>query len=198
MPAGRPRKRDVAPNLLPPLQINTDTVAETINKAQASLNSGELPRGDAVTSGASKARTRPTRTPFGGLKLKLSAIPIPGFHLHWVNEAPGRLEEATIGGYEFVDEQEQLAPGQSRQANSDLGTRVRRLVGRGEDGNAQYAYLMKIPLDWYDQDQRELQAKVDAVDNMIRRAKMGNVENAYAPDAPAGAPPGASIKISNT
>ncbi len=191
MARGRPKKRVLDPNLPPGAQIIGETVAETIIKAQSSLNSGE------ITSSAPR-RTRPSRIPFGGLKMKLSARPIPGFHLHWVNEAPGRLEEASIGGYEFVDSNEQLEPGQSRQANSDLGTRVRRLVGRGEDGKAQYAYLMKIPLDWYEEDQRELQDKVDVVDNMIRRAKMGNVENAYAPDKPPGAPPEASIKISNT
>ena len=167
-------------------------IGELLKKAQDAIKPVE---NDGIEP---KKRERPQRAPFGTPRQKLTVRPIEGFHLHWVNDSPGRVDEATNGGYEFVSEDEIAVAGQARQSNSDLGTRVKRLVGRGEDGNAQFAYLMKIPLEWYEQDQQVIQDRVDSVDNMIKRGSMVKVDRAYAPDAPPGSPAGAGIKISQT
>jgi hypothetical protein len=149
------------------------------------------------TAAQREARQMPRqRIPAGLPRPKLTATPMLGWHLHWMNDDGQRLIEAQQGGYEFVSEEEtkldQVAP---TPANSDLGTRVRKVVGKQENGEPMYAYLMKIPQNFYDEDQLALQAQVDRIDATIRTGKLVNVEKAYAPDKPLGADPGASIKI---
>lgn len=186
------KPRNIRNPLLGPIGDNLpQPIGELLKMAQDAVKSAE---DDVIEP---KKRERPQRMPFGSPRQKLSVRPIEGFHLHWVNDSPGRVDEATAGGYEFVGENEIAVAGQARQS-SDLGTRVKRLVGRGEDGNAQFAYLMKIPLEWYEQDQKVIQDRVDSVDNMIKRGSMVNVDRAYAPDAPPGSPVSAGIKISQT
>ena len=84
-----------------------------------------------------------TRQPFGVPRLKLSVpFEIPGYHLHWINDTTGRIQEALNGDYEFVDPKEVGVEG--------VDGRYQCLVGTNEDGSAQIAYLMKIRQDWYD------------------------------------------------
>lgn len=192
MPKGQYRRNIHNPLLGQSEGNQRPDIGELLKKAQDAIKSVE---NDGIEP---KKRERPQRASFGSPRQKLSVRPIEGFHLHWVNDSPGRVEEAQEGGYEFVGEEEIAVAGQAKQSNSDLGTRVKRLVGRGEDGNALFAYLMKIPIDWYEQDQKVIQDRVDAVDNMIKRGSMVNVDRAYAPDAPPGSPAGAGIKISQT
>lgn len=121
------------------------------------------------------------RTAFNGTSQKLGVVhAIEGKHLHWVNDYPGRVYEAEMGGYEFVSPSEVGLNNTVTPANTDLGgDRVRKLVGKGDDGNALYAYLMKIDLDWYHENQSELQNRVDKVDEAIRAGEIGSVERAY-------------------
>jgi hypothetical protein len=100
---------------------------------------------------------RKSRTPFGAPRSKLSvAYLIEGYHLHWINDSPGRIHEAQQSDYEFVKP--------SEVGVEEKDNRVKRLVGTNEDGSALYAYLMKIRQDWYDEDQakaNEIQANFD-------------------------------------
>lgn len=120
--------------------------------------------------------TRETRIPFGSARTKLD-VPyhIPGFHLHWVNDTPGRIAQAEQSGYEFVTFDEvRLSARSAGLVGGAVGTNVSRLVGKQEDGvTPLHAYLMKIKQEWYDEDQKTLQRKNDAVDSAIRG---GNVE----------------------
>jgi hypothetical protein len=86
---------------------------------------------------------------------------LEGYHLHWVNDSAGRIQEAQRGGYTFVEPKEVQAV--------DDGTQVKRLVGRNEDGSALYAYLMKIEMDFYHEDQATIQREVDRFDTAIKR-----------------------------
>ena len=111
---------------------------------------------------------RPARTkriPFGVPRAKLGVLmEVPGFHLHWVNDSAGRIAEAKQGGYTFVDPKEV----------NDTGTdsNIKRLVGSQEDGSALYAYLMKIELRYYDEDQKALTGVADEFERAIRRGKL--------------------------
>jgi hypothetical protein len=117
---------------------------------------------------------RKSRIPFGVPRSKLSvSFLIPGYHLHWVNDSPGRIHEAQTGDYEFVDPKE--------VGVEEKDNRVRRLVGTNEDGSAQYAYLMKIREDWYEEDQRLVQKIQDDVDYQILNGKIEDTGNRYIP-----------------
>lgn len=120
--------------------------------------------------------TRETRIPFGSPKMKLGVpYQIPGYHLHWINDSPGRVAQAESGGYEFVMHEEvRLSSRAAGLTASPLGTGVSRLVGKQDDGvTPMYAYLMKIRQEWYEEDQQAGQVRVDATDAAIRG---GNVE----------------------
>jgi hypothetical protein len=54
---------------------------------------------------------------------------------------------------------------------------VARIVGKHPNGEAMYAYLMKIPTDLWDQDQATLQAHNDAIRDAIRAGAIGNKEH---------------------
>ena len=113
---------------------------------------------------------RPRRGVFNGTVGKLTVNrEIPGYHMHIFNDTAGRIEEALSTGYEFVspDEIGGTASGVVSR-NTDLGDKVRFLVGAAEGGGGLYAYLMKIPQEWYDEDQAEQQQVSDRVDHAIR------------------------------
>ena len=90
------------------------------------------------------ARTRPTRgkrSTFNGTEGKLRVgHQIEGYHTHIFNDVPGRIAQALDVGYEFVKPDE--VGGTSVNVvdrNTDIGDKVRFLVGTGEKGEAQYA-----------------------------------------------------------
>jgi hypothetical protein len=61
--------------------------------------------------------------------------------------------------------------------NTDIGDKVRFLVGAGEKGEPMYAYLMKIKEEWWLEDQRQLQEKNDKTDASIKRGKAPGVDS---------------------
>jgi len=58
--------------------------------------------------------------------------------------------------------------------NSDMGSRVSVVVGKNEDGSPLRAYLMKIRNEWFVEDQAVAQERVDAVDQQIKRGRLGS------------------------
>ena len=132
-----------------------------------------------MTTTEKKPAGRKERIPLGVPRMKLEAKPIEGFHLHWVNDYPGRVAEALHSGYEFVESHETEINDFVTPGNADMGTRVKRLVGRNENGGPLYAYLMKIDENLWLQDQEELQKRNNRVDEAIRRGDLNPVENQY-------------------
>ena len=117
---------------------------------------------------------RPTservRNAFNGTKAKLTVNKqIPGYHLHIFNDEPGRIQTALAGGWEFVHPDEVGGVGERvTSINTDLGDKVRYLVGADEKGDGFYAYLLKIKQEWFEEDQAALQERNDLVDDAIR------------------------------
>lgn len=112
-------------------------------------------------------RTREKRRPFGVPVSRLSiAYEIEGYHLRWINDEPGRIHQAQESGYEFVEPQEV-----GRDARED--NRVKELVGtQRNDSDPMFAYLMKIPMEWYLEDRDAVNAQVDKVDEAIRNGTL--------------------------
>jgi hypothetical protein len=117
---------------------------------------------------------RPTRervrNVFNGTQAKLTVNnQIPGYHMHIFNDEPGRIQTAIDGGWEFVTPDEVGGVKDSVvSGNTDLGDKVRFLVGTSEKGDGLYAYLMKIKEEWWQEDQAEIQKRNDRVDEAIR------------------------------
>ena len=119
---------------------------------------------------AARPRGERVRNVFNATQAKLTVNhEIPGYHLHIFNDEPGRIQTALDGGYEFVSPDEVGGVKDSVvSGNTDLGDKVRYLVGSSEKGDGLYAYLMKIKQEWYDEDQAEIQKRNDLVDDAIR------------------------------
>lgn len=134
---------------------------------------GQTPRSIAQRSEAPRQRFH-----FGMPQSKLAVYrQEEGYHYHWINDLPGRLELAEASGYQFVlREDVQLQPGVTPR-NSDSGSKVSQIVGRGEDGQPLRAYLMRIPQEMYEESQAFVQAQLDKTENAIRRGRTTGQED---------------------
>jgi hypothetical protein len=101
-------------------------------------------------------RERPKRVPIGTRNV-LTAPAKAGYVRRWVNDRDDRIERFREAGYEVVDGDVQV--GDPRAGDpTKTGSPVMKSVGGGVK-----AYLMEIPKEWYDEDQK---AKADRVNEM--------------------------------
>lgn len=112
---------------------------------------------------ATGAPARPVRKPFGERRARLDNTPIPGFQAYWFNDLPGRIDQAKAAGYENVTD-----------AN---GAPVKKVVGVMEGGGPLTAYRMKIPREWFEQDQADKEAPRKAIDQQMQQ---GGKDGGYA------------------
>lgn len=117
------------------------------------------------------------RIPMSAPMAKLTTPDIPGYHLHWINDYPGRINQAIRAGYQFVEQEEvhvnsrDIAGDRSEFGGTDLGTRVSIVVGTDDKGKELRGYLMKIRSEWYTQDQSVIQDRIDGLYSAMREGK---------------------------
>jgi hypothetical protein len=117
------------------------------------------------------ASGRRKRVPVSNGRRKLEVPEIPGFSLYWFLER--NVQAALEGGYQFVDSQETvlnqhgLANATDTNGNTDLGSRV-SIGTTGPDGGERL-YLMKIKLEWFNEDQLEIHQRNKAILTSIFR-----------------------------
>lgn len=131
---------------------------------------------NSVEQKLSAAINERTRTPMSVPRPKLSSPEIPGFHVHWLNDDGGRIEQAMQAGYDFVSRDEAVLissdlAGSGVGSGSDLGSRVSLVVGETKNGEPMRAYLMKIRQDWYDADQAMIQERVNDSERTIKSGR---------------------------
>lgn len=126
--------------------------------AKNDLAAAGAPGANETAGAEAPPRHRPTRKPFGSMDQKLAWPPIKGHHLHWFNDIPGRLDRAKEAGYEHVKDAD--------------GKTVSRIVGSASEGGGLRAYLMKIPQEWYDEDMKLEQKRIDELDGDLRRGRV--------------------------
>ena len=130
------------------------------------------------------------RVPFGGTryKLQLSDADNEGFKRRrmvprWFNDQDGRIQRALSGGYKFVKPEHatSLGSGAIHQGNTDEGSRVSKIVSKGEP--VIRAYLMEISKKFWTEDQAAKQKINDKVDEALAAGQSGGakVENQYGP-----------------
>lgn len=120
------------------------------------------------------AEARPTRTPLGVPRAKLSVEQKdPNYAYRWINDKEDRIARALEAGYEFVKRGDTSAPGDKdvTPQNTDLGTNVSKVVGTKEGGGPLTAYLMRLKKKFYDEDQQAKQKYVDATETGIKRGR---------------------------
>src|SRR5262245_16565657 len=138
--------------------------------ASVGVDPRELPAEQPVAAAADPAATesdaRSNRRPFGVAQAKLNFPPArPGFAQRVFNDTPGRIQRAIEGGY-------------SHRKAPD-GKPYSAVVGVNQDGSGMVGYLMEIPREWYDEDQREKQKVNDRIDESIKR---GNIQGKVGQD----------------
>jgi len=144
-------------------------------------------------SKAQKKKARKQRVPLGRHRAKLAVSPdlIPRNKVgRWVNDHPGRLQQAEAGGYAFVEDPHAKV-GEGTDRRDRLSTKISCLAGTREDNSPLRAYLMVIDKDLYDQDQKDKQGHVDEIDKAIKEGTIASedsddVEHRYIPDKGAG------------
>ena len=151
-------------------------------------NTAESGESEQVTN-APKKRGRPSkaetlanltsriRTPITGERSLLTVEgKQPGFHYRWIrdtDESGSEVLRYLSAGYEFATRSEGLIIGDNAVYNSRaVGSMIRRSAGRDGD----FLYLMKIPQEWYEEDQRAKAVKVDKTEEAIQNPE---IEGSY-------------------
>lgn len=129
-------------------------------------------------------RERRQRVPFSANRKRLQVDKeFPGFKTRWFNDQDGRIERAEAAGYAFVDRKEigQVGDKDVANGNTDVNSRVSRVVGRTRDNQPIRAFFMKIREDWYTEDQSRKEDTNRMVDEAICAGKAGgaDVQNSY-------------------
>lgn len=111
-----------------------------------------------IVTNQTRRVSREARKPFGSQQQKLAYPVREGFHRHWFNEEPGRIDKALEAGYSHVEDKE--------------GRKVQRVVGVATSGSALMAYLMEIPEEWYKEDMGLQQKLIDEQADAIKRGAL--------------------------
>jgi hypothetical protein len=123
-----------------------------------------------------RTHDRPHRVPLSEQRARLKAkYREPGFQYRFVNDTEDRIERFQVAGYEVVNHKtETRDPGAG--ADTVVGSPVAVSVGGGTK-----AVLMRIPQDWYDEDQKKKQEKIKAQEATMRRdiPKAGDADGNY-------------------
>lgn len=159
------------------------TIQEKREKALAELGASVAPSEKPTTGDRPSKRTRNV---FNGSNGKMNIkFDIPGYHPYVFNDTPGRIDTALQGGWEFVTPEEiDQVTANVVSRNTDIGDKVRFLVGRAEDGGPLYGYLMKIKQEWWEEDQLASQERNNKVDAALKKGRVPgqNTEGFYVPE----------------
>ncbi len=122
---------------------------------------------------------RPARIPFGSARQKLVATERAGYHRRWFNDTARRIDAAKAAGYTFV-------------VDPRTGEPTKSVVGAAKEGGGVTAYLMEIPIEFFQEDQTAKDVPLQQFDRDIRRgAGPGTApgqDGRYVPMKPDGTP----------
>jgi hypothetical protein len=109
---------------------------------------------------AKKRQRRKDSTPINGMRMKLQVSGTePGFHYAWINDE--NVGTALDNDYEFVTHAVKI--GHKHIDVSEMqGSKISRNVGNGV-----VAYLMRIPEEWYQENELENQKYVDFTEKQL-------------------------------
>lgn len=85
----------------------------------------------------------------------------PNYEYRWVLDVPGRIVKFQDGGWEVVTEDLKVGD-KAVDSNTKVGSAITKRTG------VSMLVLMRIPKEWYDEDQAAKQAGVDATEEMLQ------------------------------
>lgn len=126
-----------------------------------------------------KEERRRAGTVHGRGRKKLEVPELPGYYLRWVTDAGTRIHDFTkLDDFDFVEKREiGDHVGESGDGNTELGSRVRVLVGKDENGPI-YQYLLKKKLEFHREDLRKNEDKRRDKEDALRRGS-DRIEHQY-------------------
>lgn len=108
---------------------------------------------------------RKERTPIGGTRDILTVKDKdPNFVYRWVLDVPGRLAKFKEAGYEVVTDNLEVGQDAVDRPKQKLGSVITKLSGMNT------LVLMRIPKEWYVEDQKAKQDKVDLLEESMQDA----------------------------
>lgn len=141
------------------------------NETKAGTETAEK-AAEKMVAGAKPGRKE--RVPLGILRQKLKADQREGYSRRWINDKPGRLDDAVAAGYEFVKDPDnglKIGEGNDVSQIGGVGSVVSRIVGQHEDGRPMKAYLMEVDKDLWDEDQAAKMQALDEKEASIQRGQ---------------------------
>lgn len=119
-------------------------------------------------------KQKPKRVPLGRRNiLTVSGLKdTEDFHYHWFNDSGDRLWKCMEAGYEFVNKSGLSAGETTVESARGTDSIMKKGVGGGWT-----AYLMRLPMELYKEDQARKQEDVDAIEAEMKRAS--KVEGSY-------------------
>ena len=122
----------------------------------------------------------PDRIPMSVPHQRLAVPEIPGYHLHWMLGTTERILQARRAGYDFVSPEEVemhsagIADGPTTNGSTDMGSQVSVVAGgrMSEQGQPVRLILMKLPLKYWDEDQKLLEKRSDELVAALRAGQL--------------------------
>jgi hypothetical protein len=109
-----------------------------------------------------KSTPRPKRTPLGQRSRLSFGKQDPNFSYRVINDQDERLQQAQEAGYEFVVSDEPLGDKRAAEGGK-IDSRVSKPVGNNTRG-----YLMRIPKEYYKEDQDAKMEKIDELEKSLK------------------------------
>lgn len=130
------------------------------------------------------SKTHRERVPFSANRKRLQIDEkFDGFITRWFNDQDDRIQRAEAAGYEFVnrDSVKQVGDKDVANGNTDMNSKVSRVVGRTAENQPIRAFLMKIRKEWYEADKAKKEETNRLVDEAVRAGTVGgaDIKNQY-------------------
>lgn len=103
------------------------------------------------------------------------------YETRWINDEPGRLHDKTVlDDWDYVVDPNMSPDMRARNGredaeidteSSDIGSRISRRVGKNPDGSAKFAYLMRKPREFFEEDKAKAQKQIDEIDQTLKRGQ---------------------------
>jgi len=114
-----------------------------------------------------ETKKRVERTPIAAQSV-LNSESRPGFHRRYVNDYAGRIDMFLKAGYTFVRNEGNESTGQVQDPSVLDNSCIRKVVNKTlQEGMGRMAYLMEIPLEWWQEDQQLKDNKTIELENEI-------------------------------
>lgn len=114
-------------------------------------------------------------------RLKLKVPEIAGYYTRWVSDTGTRIHDFTVlDDFDFVNRDEigDHVGENVEDGNTELGSRVRVLVGTDEHGRPLHQYLLKKKIEFQREDLRKNETKRREKEDTLRRGS-DRIENQY-------------------